>query len=87
MDACSLRTKCPINLIEILCRSVYFQELVGRAKLREEEEVERHRRAKDKFASMLRHLRKVTEVTTWDEFVAAYDQEPEFKAVSSSQGE
>ena len=54
--------------------------------MREEEELERHRRAKDKFASMLRHLKKVGTQTTWEEFVADYDQEPEFKAVSGPQG-
>ena len=31
---------------------------------------------------MLRHLRKLSAETTWEEFVTDYEQEPEFKAVS-----
>ena len=39
-------------------------------------------RAKDKFAVMLRHLRKIDADTTWEAFLSKYDQEPEYKAVS-----
>ena len=74
----------PITLLHLPLprRSSFFDELVGRAKLREEEEEERRRRARDKFAVMLRHLRKLSAETTWEEFVTDYEQEPEFKAVS-----
>lgn len=66
----------------VLCRLLYFQELQGRAKQREQDEAERKRRAQDKFASLLRHLRKLDADTTWDQFLDDYDREPEYRAVS-----
>jgi hypothetical protein len=60
-----------------------FEELVGRVKARESEDAERRRRNRDRFASMLRHLRKLGADTTWDAFVSDYDREPEFKALGA----
>ncbi len=62
-------------------RLLYFEELLGRAKLKEEEDLERKKRAKEKFSSMLRHLRKLDADTTWEQFVADYEREPEFRMV------
>ena len=77
-----------LSLLTLACaafspyRKLFFLELVSRAKQREEEEAERLTRAKDKFAALLRHLRKIDADTTWEAFLSKYDQEPEYKAVS-----
>lgn len=80
---CRLTTaRSPLHAPGLLSRLLYFQELQGRAKQREQDEAERKRRAQDKFASLLRHLRKLDADTTWDQFLDDYDREPEYRAVS-----
>lgn len=62
----------------------YYEELVGRAKQKAEESDKRKRRARDEFASFLRHAKGIYHDTPWEDFEATFEKEPEFKAVSGT---
>eukprot|EP00798_Chlamydomonas_sp_ICE-L_P030495 gene30495-35513_t len=71
-----------IKKMEASYMHTYFEELVGRARLREEEEADRKRRYKDKLGSLIRHARPtVTASTTWEDFLKSNEQEPEIKTL------
>jgi hypothetical protein len=74
-----------LDSIDPLYKSYYFEELLGRAKLREEEEQDRLRRARDKFLILLSELRKIKADSTWDYFIKKYDKEPEFKQLGAEE--
>lgn len=63
-----------LDSIDALYKSYYFEELLGRAKLREEEEQERLKRAREKFLILLSELRKIKADSTWDYFLKKYDK-------------
>ncbi|GBF88168.1 hypothetical protein Rsub_00880 [Raphidocelis subcapitata] len=64
-------------------RRVYFEEAAGAARLKAEESDRRARRARDAFASFLRHARGLGAGTAWGEFEGAFQGEPEFAAVGA----
>ncbi|MEW5316690.1 MAG: hypothetical protein WDW38_008043 [Sanguina aurantia] len=57
----------------------FFDESLGRAKLRAAEEAERRRKGRDKLASFLRHARGLREDTEWESFAALNEKEPEMR--------
>ncbi len=63
-------------------RKLYLEESVAKARAREAEEAERRRRARDKLASYMRHARpSIKADSSWEEWLAEHDREPEVKAV------
>lgn len=76
----------PATYIDFVLRirsRAFFDEALGRAKLRAVEEAERRRKGRDKFASFLRHARGLREDTEWESFAAQNEKEPEMRMVSS----
>lgn len=76
----------PEHPLQVEFRSAYFEELQAHARLAAEEELRQREKARARFVSMLRHLRRLSADLPWERFVEEYKQEPEFKAVGAKGG-
>ncbi|KAL4857085.1 Pre-mRNA-processing protein 40A [Chlorella vulgaris] len=64
---------------------LYHDELLGRAKEEAYRAEKKHRRAREDFAYMLKHMRDIRPDTTWEEAAAACGEEPEWGALDSEE--
>ncbi|KAJ9533372.1 hypothetical protein QJQ45_026392 [Haematococcus lacustris] len=64
-------------------RRCWFEEQQGRARLLEEQEAARQKKARERFGSLLRHARGLGPASTWEDFVADHEKDKDFKEVGS----
>jgi hypothetical protein len=71
-----------LSLTIHVSRKLWFEDQQGRARVREEEEEARRRKAHDRLASLMRHSRVMGPDTSWEQFLEAHGKDKEVKDVN-----
>ena len=66
-----------------LCRQLFYQELVGKAKERAAREEARQAEARDEFTRLLRHTKSLKPDSTWEDIKPDLETHSAYKDVSS----